>query len=183
MSEKRALGAEIFRERKYPFLGHLRKDEKVAALTLTSMLALLCFNAEISNSEPPRQYCLCFNAASDVPLAALLWAALLLPRCSGGCSCPDAKGGIQCLSKQKLARVCGAFNTVHGPLLVSVERRQRGPDLYELCQGCAAQRRACLSAGVLAYSMVGCWPFATCCAAARPRSLPGNSGSCRAAAI
>jgi hypothetical protein len=91
MSEKRALGAEIFRERKYPFLGHLRKDEKVAALTLTSMLALLCFNAEISNSEPPGQYCLCFNAASDVPLAALLWAALLLPRCSGGCRCPDAK--------------------------------------------------------------------------------------------
>jgi hypothetical protein len=63
MSEKRALGAEIFRERKYPFLGHLRKDEKVAALTLTSMLATLCFNAGIrssANSSKPlcnRQHC------------------------------------------------------------------------------------------------------------------------------
>jgi hypothetical protein len=48
MSEKRVLGAEVFCERKYPFLGHLRKDEKVAALTLTSMLATLCFDAESS---------------------------------------------------------------------------------------------------------------------------------------
>jgi hypothetical protein len=41
MSEKRVLGAKIFRERKYPFLGHLRKDEKVAALTLTSMVTVM----------------------------------------------------------------------------------------------------------------------------------------------
>lgn len=71
MSEKRALGAEIFRERKYPFLGHLRKDEKVAALTLTSMLAMLCFGAGILNNGSPRQYCSSFNAASDVPLAEM----------------------------------------------------------------------------------------------------------------
>jgi hypothetical protein len=43
MSEKTVLGAEIFRERKYPFLGHLRKDEKVAALALTSMLTHFLF--------------------------------------------------------------------------------------------------------------------------------------------
>jgi hypothetical protein len=77
MSEKRALGAEIFLERKYPFLGHLRKDETVAALTVTSMMATLCFNAGIVISGPPRRYYWCFNAASDVPLAALLWAGLL----------------------------------------------------------------------------------------------------------
>src|SRR5215211_2041670 len=104
MFEKRALGAEIFRERKYPFLGHLRKDEKVAALTLTSMLTMLCANAGISNSGSPRQYCLFFNAASDVPLA-LLWAALFLLRCnpSGGCTCPDAKAVFNASNKQKPA--------------------------------------------------------------------------------
>jgi hypothetical protein len=37
MSEKRVLGAAIFRERKYPFRRHLRKDEKIAALMLTSI--------------------------------------------------------------------------------------------------------------------------------------------------
>ncbi len=33
------------------------------------------------------------------------------------------------------------IDTVDGPLLVSVERRQRRPGLYELCGGYAAQRR------------------------------------------